>query len=208
MVNVKAQRYPTEKHGALRPPAACKTRYILGQRIPMQTVTSQFLCETRWFWADRTLYRRFQCEALTTHSHVPQQPSGQVFVAAAGALQLGHKSESITWILAESSHIYRPAFWQEKRTWIHCHSDNFHGQLQPPPPPGALCTTSHSLSQQPALPSGAVRAATSLLQRSTGTGSKEKSVWVTSATPPPGKNHAQFDPVDKRRQFLNWSRGI
>lgn len=115
MVNVKAQRYPTEKHGALRPPAACKTRYILGQRIPMQTVTSQFLCETRWFWADRTLYRCLQCEALTTHSHVPQQPSGQVFVAAAGALQLGHKSESITWILAESSHIYRPAFWQEQR---------------------------------------------------------------------------------------------
>lgn len=150
------------------------------------------------------------------YSHVPQQPSGQVFVAAAGALQLGHKRESVTWIFAESSNIYRPGFWEEKRTWIHCHSDNFHGQLQPPPPPEALCTTSHSLSQQPALPSDAAAArrttavgvATSLLQRSTESGSKEKSMWVTSATPLPGKNHAQFDPVDKRWQSLNWSRGI
>lgn len=38
--SVWKQRHPTEKHGALRAPAACKAWYILGERVPRQTATS------------------------------------------------------------------------------------------------------------------------------------------------------------------------
>lgn len=101
-------------------------------------------------------------------------------------------------------HVYRPRFWQEKWTWTHCHSGNVAGQLQPQRP--CVQKPIHSLSQHLALPreSPATRWTTSLLQRATESGSKQKSMGVTSAA----QNHVQFDPVGKWRQSLNWSRSI
>lgn len=72
-VSVKTKRHPTEMHGALGPPAACKARHPLGGRIAMQTVTKPFLCEMLWFWADKTLYRHVKHQVPTTCNHVQRR---------------------------------------------------------------------------------------------------------------------------------------
>lgn len=72
-VSMKAKRHPTEKHGALEPPADRKASYILGE-YQCQLLQANFY--VKCFGSEQLKHRTdtFSYQVLTTSNHVPQQP--------------------------------------------------------------------------------------------------------------------------------------